>query len=168
MTSLSLDHHDNLTAGAASRVTSALATTSASPLLTILRVTLGLVMLPHGLQKTVGWFGGYGYEATMAFFGTLGIPAFFAFLAIAAESAGAVALIAGLATRIAAFGVGTTIAVAAFMAHLQHGFFMNWSGQQKGEGYEYHLLVVAIAVVLMIGGAGRYSLDRLLTRGNNR
>jgi putative oxidoreductase len=164
MTTLSLDRHDNLTSGAASRVVSGLLSTSDSRALTFLRIVLGAVMLPHGLQKTVGWFGGYGFDATMGYFGTLGIPALFAFLAIAAESAGAIALITGFATRIAAFGVGVTITVAALMAHLQNGFFMNWSGQQKGEGFEYHIVLVAISLVLMAGGAGRYSLDRLFAR----
>ena len=164
MTSLSLDRHDNLTSGAASRIVSGVLSTSDSRSLTLLRIVLGAVMLPHGLQKTVGWFGGYGFDATMGYFGTLGIPALFAFLAIAAESAGAIALITGFATRIAAFGVGATITVAALMAHVQNGFFMNWSGQQKGEGIEYHILLVAVSLVLMAGGAGRYSLDRLFSR----
>jgi putative oxidoreductase len=165
MTSLSLDRHDNLTSSAPARLTSALLSTSDSPVLTILRVALGVVMLPHGLQKTVGWFGGYGFDATMGFFGSIGIPAFFAFLAIFAESAGAAALIAGITTRLAAFGIGVTITVAALMNHVQNGFFMNWTGQQKGEGFEYHILLVAVSVAVMIGGAGRYSLDRLFTRG---
>jgi putative oxidoreductase len=164
MTSLSLDHHDNLTSGAASRIVSGVLSTSDSRALTFLRIVLGAVMLPHGLQKTVGWFGGYGFDATMGYFGTMGIPALFAFLAIAAESAGALALITGFTTRIAAFGVAATITVAALMAHVQNGFFMNWSGQQKGEGFEYHIVLVAISLVLMAGGAGRYSLDRLAGR----
>ncbi len=164
MTSISINHADNLTSSAPARVATAILSTSDSGLLTILRIALGVVMLPHGLQKTVGWFGGYGFEATMGFFGSIGIPAFFAFLAIFAESAGALALIAGVTTRIAAFGIGVTITVAALMNHVQNGFLMNWTGQQKGEGFEYHLLLVAVAVVLMIGGAGRYSLDRLFTR----
>ena len=164
MTTLSLDRHDNLTSGAASRVVSGLLSTSDSRALTFLRIVLGAVMLPHGLQKTVGWFGGYGFDATLGYFGTMGIPVLFGFLAIAAESAGAIALITGFATRIAAFGVGATITVAALMAHLQNGFFMNWSGQQKGEGFEFHIVLVAISLVLMAGGAGRYSLDRLFSR----
>lgn len=164
MTSISIHCHDNLTTGAASRLATALLSTDNFIGLTLLRVALGLVILPHGLQKTVGWFGGHGYEGTMGWFTSIGIPAFLGFLAIAAESAGAVALIAGFTTRIAAFGIGTTIAVAAAMQHVQNGFFMNWSGKQAGEGVEYHILVVAISVALMIGGAGRFSLDRLAAR----
>lgn len=164
MTTISIEQHDNLTTGAFSRVIHAILATDKSRIQTLLRLILGAVMLPHGLQKTAGWFGGYGFDATMGYFGSIGIPAFFGFLAIAAESAGAVALLAGLGTRIAAFGIGATISVAAAMMHIGNGFFMNWSGQQKGEGFEYHLLVVGIALALVIGGAGSFSIDRQLTK----
>ena len=161
MTTLSLDHHDSLTRGAFRRIASALLATEKSSLLTILRITLGVVMLPHGLQKTAGWFGGDGFGGTMGFFTSIGIPAFLGFLAIVAESAGAAALIAGVTTRVAAFGIAMNMLVAGFM-HKANGFFMNWSGQQQGEGFEYHLLAIAIATVLIIGGAGRASIDRLI------
>jgi len=129
----------------------------------ILRVTLGLVILPHGAQKLLGWFGGYGFSGTMGFFTeTMGIPYGLALLAIIAESFGALGLIVGLATRIAAFGVGVTIGVAAMMAHVQNGLFMNWTGQQAGEGFEFHLLVVGMALALIISGGGKWSFDRLL------
>ena len=163
MTSLTADRYDNLTSSAKSRIVHALLATEKSSVLTIIRLTLGLVILPHGLQKTIGWFGGYGFTATMGFFTGVGIPAFFAFLAIAAESAGAIALITGFTTRIAAFGIGVTMLVASQM-HKANGFFMNWSGQQKGEGVEFHILAIAIAVALMIGGAGRFSIDRLIAK----
>ena len=128
----------------------------------LLRVLLGAVFFPHGAQKVLGWFGGHGFAGTMAFFtGTLEIPAVLAFLAIAAESAGALALIAGLLTRVAAAGIAAVMAVAVTM-HAQHGFFMNWSGAQKGEGIEYHLLAAAIALVLIIRGGGKWSLDSLV------
>lgn len=129
----------------------------------ILRIVLGAVMLPHGMQKLLGSFGGHGFEGTMGFFtAKLGIPAVFAFLAIAAESFGALGLIAGLGTRIAALGVTVTIGVAALMLHVRHGFFMNWFGQQQGEGIEYHLLVVAMGIALMITGGGKWSADRAI------
>jgi putative oxidoreductase len=132
----------------------------------VLRVLLGLVFLPHGLQKTLGWFGGYGFSGTMGFFtGTLGIPAAFAFLAILAEFLGSLGLIAGLFTRVAAFGIGVMITVAAFMLHVQNGFFMNWFGSQKGEGFEYHILAAAIAVALVIRGGGKWSADRAIAKG---
>jgi len=129
----------------------------------ILRVLLGVVFFPHGMQKLLGWFGGYGFDGTMGFFtGTLGIPVVFAFLAIIAEGLGSIGLITGFLTRLSAFGIGFTMAVAVLMLHLKNGFFMNWSGKQAGEGYEYHLLVIAIAIALMIKGGGKWSVDRVV------
>ncbi len=133
--------------------------------LTLLRVALGVVFFPHGMQKLLGWFGGYGFSATMDSFTTqLGIPAIFAFLAIMAESLGSLGLITGFLTRIAAFGIAVNMVVAVYMLHWQHGFFMNWFGSQKGEGYEYHLLVIAIAVALMMRGGGRWSVDGFIAK----
>jgi putative oxidoreductase len=133
----------------------------------VLRVLLGVVMFPHGAQKLLGWFGGYGFSGTMGFFtGKLGIPAVFAFLVIMSEFFGSLALIAGAITRLAAFGVGCVMLGATLMVHLPHGFFMNWAGKQQGEGFEFHLLAMAIAVALMIIGGGRWSIDGLLTRKN--
>ena len=129
----------------------------------ILRLTLGIVFFPHGAQKVLGWFGGYGFSGTMGFFtGTMHIPAFFAFLAIAAEFAGAIGLILGLFTRVAALGIAVNMAVAIVMAHHAFGFFMNWTGQQKGEGIEYHLLVIGLALALIIRGGGKASMDLVL------
>jgi putative oxidoreductase len=125
-----------------------------------LRVVLGLVMFPHGAQKLLGWFGGPGFAGEMGFFtGTLGMPAVIAFLVIMAESVGALALVLGAGTRVAAFGLFAVMAGAVKMAHWQHGFFMNWFGNQAGEGFEYHLLVMAIAGTLVAVGAGRLSVD---------
>ncbi len=119
----------------------------------ILRLVLGVVFFAHGAQKMLGWFGGYGFSATMGFFtGLLHIPAPLAFLAIAAEFFGGLGLILGLLTRIAAFGIGINMIVAIVTVHGAFGFFMNWTGAQKGEGFEYHLLVLAMAVFLMIRG----------------
>lgn len=131
---------------------------------TILRLVLGVIFFAHGAQKMLGWFGGYGFTGTMGFFTqAMHIPALFAFLAIAAEFFGGLGLIFGFLTRIAAFGVFSNMLVAIAMVHHQFGFFMNWAGTQKGEGYEYHLLVLAITVFLMIRGAGAASVDRLLS-----
>jgi putative oxidoreductase len=131
----------------------------------VLRVLLGVVMFPHGAQKLLGWFGGYGFSGTMGFFtAKMGIPAVFAFLVIITEFFGSLALIAGALTRLAAFGIGCIMLVATLMVHLPHGFFMNWAGKQQGEGFEFHLLAMAIAVALMIIGAGRWSIDGLLTK----
>lgn len=127
----------------------------------ILRVVLGVVFFAHGAQKMLGWFGGYGYSGTMGFFtGTMHIPAVFAFLAIAAEFFGGLGLIVGFLTRIAAFGIAVNMLIAIAMVHGPFGFFMNWSGSQKGEGYEYHLLALAMTTFLMIRGAGAFSVDR--------
>jgi putative oxidoreductase len=131
----------------------------------ILRVMLGIVFFPHGAQKVLGWFGGYGFAGTYdAFTNKMGIPGIFALLAFAAEFLGSIGLIVGLFTRIAAFGIICVMVVAVKMLHWQHGFFMNWFGNQKGEGFEYHLLVIAIAVALMIKGGGLLSLDRSLSQ----
>ncbi len=131
----------------------------------ILRLTLGVVMFPHGAQKMLGWFGGYGFHGTMGFFTEqLGIPYILALLVIFAEFFGSIGLIVGFLTRIAALGIGSVMVGAIFMVHLPYGFFMNWSGTQQGEGFEFHLLAISIAVALILRGAGRWSLDRMLAQ----
>jgi putative oxidoreductase len=130
----------------------------------ILRLVLGLVFFAHGAQKMLGWFGGFGFSGTMGFFtGAMHIPAPLAFLAIAAEFFGGLGLILGFLTRIAAFGIAVNMLVAIATVHGAFGFFMNWSGAQKGEGIEYHLLVLAMTAFLMIRGAGAFSVDHALT-----
>lgn len=132
--------------------------------LTLLRLVMGVIFFAHGAQKTLGWFGGYGFSGTMGFFTQMmHIPAPFAFLAICAEFLGGLGLILGALGRIAAFGITCNMVVAILMVHHNFGLFMNWSGQQKGEGFEYHLLAIAIAVVLMARGSGAFSVDRALT-----
>jgi putative oxidoreductase len=132
---------------------------------TILRVVLGLVILPHGAQKLLGWFGGHGFEGTMAFLtGAAGLPWIVALLVILAESLGALALALGLLGRVAALGIGAVMTGAILTVHLPNGFFMNWTGQQAGEGFEYHLLALGMVLVLLIKGSGALSLDRLLAR----
>src|SRR5580658_10268344 len=130
----------------------------------ILRLVLGVVFFAHGAQKMLGWFGGFGFAGTMGFFtGMAHIPAPLAFLAIAAEFFGGIGLILGFLTRIAALGIGVNMLVAILMVHLPFGFFMNWTGAQKGEGFEFHLLVLAFVIFLVIRGAGAFSVDRVLT-----
>jgi putative oxidoreductase len=127
----------------------------------ILRLTLGLVMFPHGAQKVLGWYGGFGFSGTMGFFTeTIHLPWIVAFLIIIGEFFGSLGLLAGLLTRFSAASIGVIMLGAITMVHLPNGFFMNWFGKQAGEGYEYHLLVIGIAVALMITGAGRWSADR--------
>ena len=131
---------------------------------TILRLVLGVVFFAHGAQKMLGWFGGFGFHGSMGFFTHMGIPAPVAFLIICIEFFGGLGLIVGLLTRIAALGIGSEMIGAIFMVHLQNGFFMNWMGTQKGEGFEYHLLTIAMAAALLLRGAGAFSLDRALSK----
>jgi putative oxidoreductase len=145
-----------------------LLTTSNDLTLTLLRLALGVTFFAHGAQKMLGWFGGYGFHGTMGFFTQqMGIPAPLAFLAICAEFFGGLGLIVGLLSRIAALGIITNMLVAIATVHHVNGFFMNWTGQQKGEGYEYHLLAITIALVLLVKGSGAFSIDHLLTRSSS-
>ena len=130
---------------------------------TILRVGLGSVIFAHGAQKALGWFGGYGYEGTMGYLtGPAGLPAAIAFLVILIEFLGAAALIAGAGGRLAAVGIGAVMVGAVLTSHVDNGFFMNWAGAQAGEGYEFHLLAIALAAGITITGSGAYSVDRWL------
>lgn len=126
----------------------------------ILRVMLGIVMFPHGAQKLLGWYGGFGFSGTMGFFTGMHIPAFLAFLVIIGESFGSLGLIIGFLSRVAAFGIACIMVGAILLVHWPNGFFMNWFGRQAGEGFEYHLVVLAISIAIMIAGSGRLSVDR--------
>jgi len=133
---------------------------------TILRLALGGVLIVHGLQKTAGLFGGQGFNGTMKFFtGALHIPYAFALAAIITESVGSACIILGWLTRFWALGTAIMISVAAYKVHLPNGFFMNWSGKQKGEGFEYHILMVGMAITLVILGAGKASIDAKMAGG---
>ena len=137
--------------------------TNASKTLCMQRLLLGAVMFPHGAQKLLGWFGGYGFDGTMNYFtGTMHIPSALAFLVIASEAFGSLGLLFGLGTRLAAFGAASTMVGAVLTTHLKVGFFMNWFGNQPGEGLEYHLLALALALPLVVRGGGAFSLDRRL------
>jgi putative oxidoreductase len=130
---------------------------------TILRIVLGIVFFAHGAQKMLGWFEGPGFSTTMnAFTQVMHVPTALAFLAIAAEFFGGLALIAGFLTRIAAVGIATNMVVAIATVHRPFGFFMNWTGTQQGEGFEFHVLVIAMSAFLMIRGAGAFSIDRMI------
>ena len=127
----------------------------------ILRLALGLVMFPHGAQKLLGWFGGFGFDGTMGFFTQkMGLPWLIALLIIIGESFGSIALLAGFLTRFTAASLAVIMLGAIALVHLPNGFFMNWFGQQQGEGYEYHLLVIGIAAALLVTGGGKWSVDR--------
>jgi putative oxidoreductase len=142
-----------------------LATDQQSWSLLVARLALGLVILPHGMQKALGLFGGYGFEGTLGAFQSMGMPLIIGVLVILAEFVGSLGLLVGVGTRFMAFSVGLTMAGAAVLGgHINNGFFMNWFGQQKGEGLEYFILVVGLAIAILIGGAGRYAVDNLISK----
>jgi putative oxidoreductase len=135
--------------------------------LAIPRLILGIVFFPHGAQKMLGWFGGAGFHGTIGYLESQGIPALFAFLAMAAEFFGSLGLILGFLGRIAAFGIAVNMLVAIATVHLRNGFFMNWTGNQKGEGFEFHLLVLGIALLVMTAGSGAASLDWIIYKNKS-
>jgi putative oxidoreductase len=130
--------------------------------LTIIRVVLGVVILPHGLQKLFGWFGGGGVAGTQQYLESLGLPGFLVYLMILAEVGGGLALIVGFLGRLGALGIALVLLGAVFTVHIDVGFWMNWTGQQQGEGYEYHLLALAMCTVVVLRGSGALSVDRAL------
>lgn len=137
-----------------------LTTDPASSALLLQRLVLALVLFPHGSQKLLGWFGGYGFSGTMGFFTTtMGLPWLVALLVILGEFFGPLMLAIGFGTRVAALGITAIMTGAIVTSHLQFGFFMNWFGGQKGEGFEFHLLALALSVPLLIWGGGRNSID---------
>ncbi len=145
----------------------ALFRTTDSVALLFIRLALGIVIFPHGAQKVFGWFDGYGFAGTVEAFSQGGFPVPGVWLLMAIELLGALGLIFGFMTRLSAFGIGGSQAICALMNHVQYGFFMNWFGQQQGEGFEFHILTVGIALALVIKGGGLLSLDRALS-GNSR
>lgn len=133
------------------------------------RVVLGVVMLPHGLQKTFGLFGGYGFSGTLSFFtDTMKLPSLLGIFIILAEFLGSLLLILGLASRLWSLAIIAIIAGAIITVHAPFGFFMNWEGNQAGEGFEYHIALIGLALIVLIYGAGRYSLDRLITAKHHK
>jgi putative oxidoreductase len=144
--------------------------TESEPVPALLRVTIALIMFPHGAQHLLGWFGGYGFAGTHGWMvSTLGIPSIFATVAILTEFFAPLALLLGIGGRIAALGIATLMTVAA-STHVQHGFFMNWVGAMPagGEGFEYHVLVVAMSVAICVQGSGAWSIDRRITGADER
>lgn len=130
----------------------------------VLRLGAGVVMWPHGAQFLLGLFGGGGFEPSMDYLtGMQHLPWLVAFMVIMIQFFGALMLLAGLLTRVAALGMfGLAIGMMC-SGHLEHGFFMNWMGNAKGEGIEFHLLLLAICAALVMEGGGRFSVDRKIT-----
>ena len=130
---------------------------------TVLRVFLALVIFPHGAQKLMGWFGGYGFSGTMHFFtDTMNLPWLIGFLVIVIESVGALMLFFGFLSRVAALGIFAVMLGVLLTSHLEHGFFMNWSGSQAGEGIEFFLLALGMAAATVLQGGGKFSADGLI------
>jgi putative oxidoreductase len=145
-------------------LTHRLLATDAAAAPAVARVALAAILFPHGAQHALGWFGGYGFAGTFAWMtGTLGFPAPLAALAIVVELLAPLALIVGVGSRLAAAGL-FGLMVGAASTHVASGFFMNWFGTMPAgaEGYEYHLLVMALAAVVVIAGGGKWSVDRAL------
>ncbi len=131
----------------------------------ILRIMLGVVMFPHGAQKLLGWYGGFGFAGTLGFFTEqMHLPWLVALLVIIGESFGSLGLLIGLLTRVTAASMALIMVGAIGLVHWPNGFFMNWSGKQAGEGFEYHLLVIAICAALVITGAGKWSVDSVIAK----
>ena len=131
----------------------------------ILRVMLGVVMFPHGAQKLLGWYGGFGFAGTLGFFTEqMHLPWLVALLVIIGESFGSLGLLVGFLTRFSAASIGVIMLGAIGLVHWPNGFFMNWFGKQAGEGFEYHLLVIAICAALVITGAGKWSVDSVIAK----
>jgi putative oxidoreductase len=142
-----------------------LATDQQSWSLLIVRLALGFVLLPHGMQKALGMFGGYGFTGTVGFFQSMGMPFIIGTLVILAEFVGSIGVIIGLGTRFMAASILLTMSGAMVLGgHLQNGFFMNWFGMQKGEGVEYFILIIALALATVIGGSGKFSFDNLVSK----
>ena len=129
---------------------------------TIVRLILGVVFFAHGAQKLLGWYGGPGLKPTISMMHEhLGLPVPIALLTVAAEFLCGLGLIFGLLGRVAAVGIAFIMFAAIFMVHARNGLFLNWFGDRKGHGYEYHLLAIALAAVIVARGSGAASLDRL-------
>lgn len=136
--------------------------TEPSNALLVLRVALAIVIFPHGAQKLLGWYGGPGVDGTLQLFAALGVPAGIAVLVILSDYFGSLALAIGLVGRFAAFGTTMVMLGAMTLVHAPYGFFLNWNGDQAGEGIQFHLLVLAVSLVVMARGSGAWSLDRWL------
>ena len=145
-----------------------LISTSDDVVLTILRLVLGVVFFAHGSQKMLGWFGGSGFSGTISDFAKFGMPTAVALFAIFVEFFGSLSLLFGLLSRVAAFAIIVEMIGAVLTIHIHNGFFMNWIGRQKGEGFEYHLITIALAFLIMVRGAGALSIDYMMSSGDFR
>ncbi|HEX2660610.1 MAG TPA: DoxX family protein, partial [Polyangia bacterium] len=149
---------------AARLVLARLLRTTGERVFTFARLAVALLLFPHGAQHALGWFGGYGFQGTHGWMTkTLGFPAPAAAVAILTEIVAPLALAVGLGGRLAALGT-VGIMLGALSTHFANGFFMNWFGALPAgqEGFEYHLLMIALSLVIVVKGSGAWSLDRRL------
>jgi len=134
----------------------------------VIRLSIGLILFPHGAQQMLGIFGGCGFSGTIGFLtGTLHLPWPIAFLVIIIEFFGSIALVTGFASRLWSIAIVVIFIGTIFTAHIGNGFFMNWYGTQKGEGFEYALLVIGLSIATLINGSGKYSIDNIIFEGKN-
>jgi len=134
----------------------------------VARLVLGATVFAHGAQKLFGWFGGYGFEGTMGFLTEqVGLSNFIAFIVILIESVAAVMILAGVFTRVAALGIFGLFTIIMHKFHSANGFFMNWASNQKGEGIEYFIILLGVALTLIIAGGGKASVDAALVNNKN-
>jgi putative oxidoreductase len=146
-------------------INSFFATDSKSFALLFVRLALGVVILPHGMQKALGMFGGYGLEGTLGFFSSMGMPVVLGVLVILAEFVGPIGVLLGLGTRFMAGAIAIQMTGAMILGgHIHNGFFMNWFGNQPGEGIEYFILVIGSALALVLGGGGKWSIDSFISK----
>lgn len=128
------------------------------------RIILGIIFFAHGAQKVLGWFGGPSLRKTLSNLTEhAGLPMIVAVAAVGAEFLGGGALILGFLARLSALGIVVNMLAAIFMVHGKFGLFMNWFGDRKGHGIEYHLLAIALAIVIIVEGAGAFSVDGVLS-----
>jgi putative oxidoreductase len=130
--------------------------------LLVVRLGLGVVFFAHGSQKVFGWFGGPGLAGTIKSFRGLGLPPAAATLAAFIEFLGGCAMLTGLLARPAAVGIIVIMLVAIAKVHAKHGFFLNLGVPGKGPGYEFNFVLIAVALAILIGGAGVLSIDRAI------
>ena len=136
----------------------------------IARLTLGIVVFPHGAQKLLGWFGGHGFTNTInAMTNMMNLPWIIAFLVIIIESLGAIAILVGVATRFVAIALLFMFIGIILHSHIDNGFFMNWRMMpDQPEGFEFHLLIIGLCIVLIVAGGGKWSVDGALHGSHTR
>ena len=132
--------------------------TDADYVCTFLRTIAGIIIFPYGMQKLLGWFDGVGIKGTLEQMTVRKITQFIGWLIIIGQSLGSIALIFGFLGRIAAGGL-FIIFVGALIVHLPDGWSMNWFGTKKGEGIEYHVLLLSLLLIVIVRGSGAMSID---------